>query len=101
MNRLTVSRLRVFGCPTWYHIKEGKHDPINIEAIFTGYKVGVKGYKIWDLNLEKVVVSHDVSFDDPSLIKPKKSSKVILTPMENISTVVTDDPRSVVLFVTI
>ncbi|GJU35103.1 retrovirus-related pol polyprotein from transposon TNT 1-94 [Tanacetum coccineum] len=41
------SKLRVFGCPAYYHVSEGKLDPRGEKGIFMGYGEGVKGYRIW------------------------------------------------------
>ena len=38
--------LRIFGCSAYYH---GKLDPRARKAIFVGFKGGVKGFKLWDL----------------------------------------------------
>jgi len=40
--------LKVFGCPTYYHVKEDKLDPRAKKGVFVGFKKGVKGYRIWD-----------------------------------------------------
>ena len=36
--------LRVFGCPAYYHVKDGKLDPRARKIIFVGFKGGVKGF---------------------------------------------------------
>ena len=38
--------LRIFGCPAYYHVKDGKLDPRARKAIFVGFKGGVKGFKL-------------------------------------------------------
>ena len=40
--------LRVFDCPTYYHVKEDKLSPIARKGVFVGFKKSVKCYKIWD-----------------------------------------------------
>lgn len=40
--------LRVFGCPAYYHVREGKLDPRAKKSLFMGLQTGVKGYKLWD-----------------------------------------------------
>jgi len=37
--------LRVFGCPTYYHVKEDKLDLRAKKGVFVGFKRGIKGYK--------------------------------------------------------
>ena len=68
------SYLRIFGCPTYYHVNEGKLEPRAKKAIFVGYVDGVKGYKLWCLSLLKFVVSRDVTFDESSILDPRKVS---------------------------
>ena len=62
-----LSHLRVFGCQCWYvlprkHIR--KLDPRANEGMFVGYSLQSKGYKIWDLKLQKLIVSRDVTFNE-------------------------------------
>ncbi|KAH9682404.1 hypothetical protein KPL71_027339 [Citrus sinensis] len=68
--------LRVFGCPAYYHIKDGKLDPRARKAIFVGFKGGVKGFKFWDLEDKKFMCSRDVTFDEASMIKALSSQQV-------------------------
>ena len=68
------SYLRILGCPTYYHVNEGKLELRAKKAIFVGYVDGVKGYKLWCLSLLKFVVSRDVTFDDSSKLDPRKVS---------------------------
>ncbi|KAH9797006.1 hypothetical protein KPL71_005721 [Citrus sinensis] len=68
--------LRVFGCPAYYHVKDGKLDPRARKAIFVGFKGGVKGFKLWDLEDKKFVCSKDVTFDEASMMKALSSQQV-------------------------
>ncbi|KAH9764742.1 hypothetical protein KPL70_001639 [Citrus sinensis] len=68
--------LRVFRCPAYYHIKDGKLDPRARKAIFVGFKGGVKGFKLWDLEDKKFVCSKDVTFDEASMMKASSSQQV-------------------------
>ena len=45
--------LWVFGCPTYYHVKDDKLDPRAKKGVFVGFKRGIKGFKIWDLTDKK------------------------------------------------
>ena len=38
--------LRMFGCPTYYHVSDEKLEPRVTKAVFLGFKRGVKGYKL-------------------------------------------------------
>ncbi|KAH9660217.1 hypothetical protein KPL70_024138 [Citrus sinensis] len=68
--------LRVFGCPAYYHVKDGKLDTRARKFIFVGFKGGVKGFKLWDLEDKKFVCSRDVTFDEASMIKASSSQQV-------------------------
>ena len=37
--------------------------------VFVGYHHVVKGYKLWDPTLWKIVITRDVTFDESSLLK--------------------------------
>ena len=43
------SDFKIFGCPTYMHVNEGKLEPRAKKCIFLGYASGVKGYKLWCL----------------------------------------------------
>ncbi|KAH9679582.1 Integrase catalytic domain-containing protein [Citrus sinensis] len=68
--------LRIFGCPAYYHVKDGKLDPRARKAIFVGFKGGVKGFKLRDLEDKKFVCSRDVTFDEASMMKASSSQQV-------------------------
>ncbi|KAH9753660.1 hypothetical protein KPL71_015154 [Citrus sinensis] len=68
--------LRVFGCPAYYHVKDGKLDPRARKSIFVGFKGGVKGFKLCDLEDKKFVYSRDVTFDESSIMKVSSSQQV-------------------------
>ena len=42
----TYSDLKIFGCPAYAHVNNGKLEPRSMKCIFLGYKSGVKGYKL-------------------------------------------------------
>ena len=73
----TYSDLKIFGCPTYAHVDNGKLEPRSMKCIFLGYKSSVKGYKLWCPETKKLVISKDVIFDETSMIQvlaPKDSS---------------------------
>jgi hypothetical protein len=56
----SLTHLKVFGCDAYVHVpKENKSklDKKVEKCIFIGYKDGLKGYKIWNLETKKVVYS--------------------------------------------
>eukprot|EP00737_Agarophyton_chilense_P003002 gb/GEZJ01003471.1/.p1 GENE.gb/GEZJ01003471.1/~~gb/GEZJ01003471.1/.p1 ORF type:complete len:730 (-),score=111.20 gb/GEZJ01003471.1/:63-2252(-) len=62
-----VSNLRVFGSRCWYKVVDHKLKKLEergVEAIFIGYTPGSHGYKLWDSEKKKVIVSRDVRFDE-------------------------------------
>ncbi|KAH9792408.1 hypothetical protein KPL71_004103 [Citrus sinensis] len=68
--------LRIFECPAYYHVKDGKLDPRDRKAIFVGFKGGVKSFKLWDLEDKKFVCNRDVTFDEASMMKVSSSQQV-------------------------
>ena len=73
----TYSYLKIFGCPAYAHVDNGKLEPKLVKCIFLGYKSSVKGYTLWCPETKKLVISRDVIFDETSMIQvlaPKDSS---------------------------
>ncbi|KAG8478499.1 hypothetical protein CXB51_028393 [Gossypium anomalum] len=67
-NPANYSDLKIFRCPAYAHVDNGKLEPRSIKCIFLGYKAGVKGYKLWCPENRKVVISRDVVFDETAMI---------------------------------
>ena len=62
-----LSYIRVFGSKCWYtlpKVKVKKLDPRARDALFLGYAESSKAYKLWDGELQKIVISRDVVFDE-------------------------------------
>ncbi|CAL2265478.1 unnamed protein product [Prunus armeniaca] len=67
---MDYSKLRVFGCSAYAHIPSDerfKLKPKFTHCIFLGFKKGVKGFKLWDINNRKKVVNQDVIFDETTM----------------------------------
>ena len=47
--------LHIFGCLAYFHVKEDKLDLIAKKAIFVGFSIGVKAYKLWCPKLKKLL----------------------------------------------
>jgi hypothetical protein len=58
------SNLRIFGCPAYAHVNNGKLVPRAQKCTFVGYGSGVKGYRLLCADSKKVIVSRDVTFDE-------------------------------------
>ena len=66
------SHLRIFGCDAYSLIlknQRSKLDPKSKCYVFVGYDYAVKGYRLWDPTLRKIVISRDVTFDESSMLK--------------------------------
>ena len=64
--------MRIFGCDAYSLIpknQRSKLDPKSKCYVFVGYDYAVKGYRLWDPTLRKIVISRDVTFDESSLLK--------------------------------
>ncbi|XXG58369.1 hypothetical protein AAC387_Pa04g0693 [Persea americana] len=68
------TNLRIFGCPAYAHVNDGKLEPRARKCIFLGYADGVKGYRLWCLDGKspKCIISRDVTFDESTMLKPKE-----------------------------
>ena len=51
------SNLRIFGCPAYAHVNNGKLVPRAQKCTFIGYGSGVKGYRLLCADSKKVIVS--------------------------------------------
>jgi hypothetical protein len=65
--RPTVHHLKTFGCVVYVcntkpHLK--KLDERGRKMIFIGYERGTKAYKAYDPVTQRVIISHDVIFDE-------------------------------------
>lgn len=63
----TYNDLRVFGCLCYLTIKRPQGDkfaPRAIKGVFVGYSSGKKGYKVYDLATDSILVSRDVFFQE-------------------------------------
>lgn len=63
------SKLKVFGCTAYAHIKQDKLEPRALRCIFVGYPKGVKRYRLWCLEPghQKCVISRDVTFNETQM----------------------------------
>lgn len=65
----SIDHLRVFGCEVYTHVpkeKRRKWDVKSVAGIFVGYCENTKGYRVWNTSSEKVSISRDIVFKEPS-----------------------------------
>ncbi len=62
----TNDHLRVFGCTAWYKMKgsKPKFEPRGAKGIFMGYAPEAKGYKVWNIKENRMLIARDVVFDE-------------------------------------
>ena len=68
------SQLRVSGCTAYAHVDNGKLEPRAVKCIFLGYKSGVKGFKLWNPETQKVVISRNVIFNESAMLHDVSST---------------------------
>ena len=62
-----ISHLRVFESVTYVHVSDGKRRKLDDKSkkfIFIGYNTNSKGYKLYNPNNEKTIISSDMDFDE-------------------------------------
>ena len=85
----SVNHLKVFGCICFAHVpKEVRHklDEASEKCIFVGYSSKSKGYKLFSLKRNKVIVCRDVIFDEKAFWdwKEKKIENQVVTLQEGL-----------------
>ena len=88
------SELRVFGCTAYAHVDNEKLEPRAVKCIFLGYKSGVKGYKLWNPETKKVVISRNVAFNESAMLPDKLPTNVPVESEHNSSVQVEHSVRS-------
>ena len=68
--------LWVFESPADFGGKDGKVNPREKKFVFLGVKRNMKGYKLWDPENKKIMLSKHVTFDETSLLKSTISQQV-------------------------
>ena len=76
--------LRVFESPTYFNTKDNK---VNLRAkkfVFLSVKRNMKGFKLWDPENKRIVLSKHVTFDETSLLKSTVSQHVERIKTKNV-----------------
>lgn len=72
--------LKVFGCLVYYRSTMTGGDKFEFRGrpgVFLGYPQGIKGYKIYDVELGKIITSRDVRFIENNFPFERIKSKVV------------------------
>lgn len=73
-----LSDLRICDCPTYVHVQGGgrsKLDSKSRKCVFLGYEKGVQGYRLWDPEVRKKVISKDVMFDEAFMLNQNEDTE--------------------------
>ena len=75
LGKLDLSKLRIFGAKAWYCVlpRTDKLQPRAREARMVGYTGS--GYRLWDPETEKIIVSRDVTFDETQFVYSPKNTQ--------------------------
>ncbi|KAE8707953.1 putative beta-1,3-galactosyltransferase 20 [Hibiscus syriacus] len=76
--------LHVFGSTAYYHVKESKLDPRAKKALFMGITHGVKGFRLWCLDTNKIICSRDVTFDESALVKKVEFQQTMIPEVDAV-----------------
>ena len=68
--------LWIFESPVYFSVKYSKINLREKKFMFFGVKRNIKGYKLWDPENKKIVLSKHVTFDRTSLLKSTISQQV-------------------------
>lgn len=69
-----VGHLKIFGCVCYNHIDTTGQDKLENrvqKCLFVGYPDQHKGYRLWNITKQKIVVGRSVTFDERSLVESK------------------------------
>ena len=66
--------MRRSGCIAYVHTVADKISPRATKGVLLGYALGTKGYRVWILEDEKVVVSKDVVLNEEKLYKQREEA---------------------------
>jgi len=78
-NPVDYSSLRIFGCPVYAHVNNGKLALRAVKCMFLGYASESKGYRMWCPESKKVIQSKDVTFNKIAMLSSGEESVVSST----------------------
>ena len=68
---MNYSTLQIFGCPVYSLIDSQKRNKLESKSkrcTFIWFIKGVKGFRLWDLEIRNAFASRDVVFDKESML---------------------------------
>ena len=71
--------LKVFGCPTYYHVNEGKLEPKAKKWFFIGFGDAGKEFRVYSPSERKVILSRNFIFDELSMLHSKSDEDLYKT----------------------
>ena len=71
--------MRIFECPAYAHVNDGKLAPRGIKCMFLVYAFESKGYCLWYLDFKKVIQIRGVTFNESTMFSTRKESIVFFT----------------------
>ncbi|KAG8481304.1 hypothetical protein CXB51_026078 [Gossypium anomalum] len=81
-NPANYSDLKIFGCPAYAHVNNGKLEPRSIKCVFLGYKAGVKDCS----NKENQKhVEHQINTESTPQVSTKIENRVASSPQYSIA----------------
>lgn len=69
------SHFKSFGCVAYVHQVKEKTNSRAAKGIFVGYAQGTRGYRVWLIDEQKVVISKDVVFNEEQMFKDLEAEK--------------------------
>ena len=77
------SGIRIFGCPAYAYVNDGKLEPHAKKCVFLGYTNGIKGFRLWDPSTSRIITSRDVILNESVFLHVKSSKKATSERVEN------------------
>ncbi|KAF2346915.1 hypothetical protein FHG87_022330 [Trinorchestia longiramus] len=75
-----VQYFRTFGCMAYVHVPKDEREKLNSKSktcVLLGYGSGTKGYRLYDFNAKRVLLSRDVVFNESQFISLSGSACVV------------------------
>ena len=98
---IDYDKLHIFGCPTYFLEKKDKLDPRAKKAIFVGFSIGVKAYRLWYPETKKIVNSRNVIFDESMMLKKYEKENFSSSTLQQVELQSSVSPSKIVPIVEI